>query len=200
MQIPPDKDLKAYFFNAFASRPRPLATQILAPEPLVQYEYKKLGQFLATITPIELTAQEMRYEIGGDIVALTPEALLYFLPAFLYYSLKSFYSVRIFVDALIDILTKLSRNDIVESYNYLAQCSPGLPDDILELNRKQALESFDSGESLAAFHERFESLTPEEGKAVLTFLLALKESYEEEYPFGELDKAISRHWIRYETS
>ena len=198
MQIPPDKDLKAYFFNAFVSRPRPLATQILPLSPLVQYEYKELGQFLATITPIELTAQEMRYEIGGDIVALTPEALLYFLPAFLYYSLKSFYSARIFADALVYILTKPSRNDIVETYDYLAQCSPGLPDNMLELNRKQELEGFDSGESLAAFHERFDSITPEEGKAVLTFLLALKESYEEEYPFGELDKAINRHWISYQ--
>ncbi|MGC1248543.1 MAG: hypothetical protein WA865_20210 [Spirulinaceae cyanobacterium] len=69
---------------------------------------------------------------------------------------------------------------------------------MLELNRKQELEGFDSGESLAAFHERFDSITPEEGKAVLTFLLALTESYEEEYPFGELDKAINRHWISYQ--
>jgi hypothetical protein len=71
---------------------------------------------------------------------------------------------------------------------------------MLELLREQQLEYFDSGEQLAQFHERFDSLTVEEGKAVLAFLVTLKEYYNKDFPFGELDKAIDRHWIRYETS
>ncbi|MFP4415048.1 hypothetical protein [Coleofasciculus sp.] len=200
MQVPPNKNLRVYFFNAFAARQKPLNTQILVPEPRVQYECSKLGQFLATMTPIELTAYQLRYEIGDDLLMLTPEAFLYFLPAFLYLSLKSYESVDFFVDVLISTLTKPSRPDIVEKYDYLAKCSPGLPDDMLELLREQQLESFDSGESLATFHERFDSLTSEEGKAVLAFLVTLKEYYNKDFPFGELDKAIDRHWIRYETS
>jgi len=197
MQIPSNKDLRAYFFDAFASRPRPLDTQILVSLPRVQYEHRKLGQFLARITPRKLTAEEMRYEIGGDLVMLTPEAFRYFLPAFLSASVNSYESVDFFVDVLIGTLTKPSRPDIVESYDYLAQRSPGLPDDMLELLREQQLEYFDSGEQLAQFHERFDSLTVEEGKAVLAFLVALKEYYDKDFPFGELDKAIDRYWSRY---
>ncbi|MGC1246150.1 MAG: hypothetical protein WA865_08070 [Spirulinaceae cyanobacterium] len=157
-----------------------------------------MGQLLATKTSVEITANDIRTELERDLAALTSKAFQYFLPACLYFSLELYESLSIFADGLIDILTKPSRNDIVETYDYLAQCSPGLPDDMLELNRKQQLEWFDSGRPSAEFHERFDSLTPKEGKAILRFLLTFKESYNKNYPFGELVRAINRHWIRYQ--
>jgi len=197
MQIPPNKNLRVYLLDAFASRPRPLPTQILRPIPRVQYEGEELRQLLSTITPIELTAEEIRTEIEGNLSMLTPEAFGYFLPTFLYTSLKSYESVSVFAEELIDTLTKPSRADLVETYEQLAQCSPGLPNDMLEEIREQQLEWFDSGSPLAIFHERFDSLTPEEGKAVMAFLITFKESYGRDFPFQELDKAIDRYWSRY---
>ena len=201
MRVPPYKNLRVYFLDAFALRPRPLPTQILLPIPRVQYEGEELRELLAKITPIELTAYDTRIEVGDNLWMLTPDAFRYFLPAFLYVSLKRYESVGFFASELISDLTIPSRADFVETYDYLAKCSiPSFPDDMVEDLRENGLEWFDSGQPLATFHERFDSLTLEEGKAVLTFLFLFKESYEEEFLFGELDKAINRHWIRYETS
>jgi hypothetical protein len=113
MQILPDKNLKARFFNTFASRPRPLASQIL--RSAVNYNGDRLRQLLATKTSTELSVYDLRTEVEGNLWMLAPEAFRYFLPAFLYVSLESYPSVSIFVSELVGALTEPSRTDVVEA-------------------------------------------------------------------------------------
>jgi hypothetical protein len=63
--------------------------------------------------------------------------------------------------------------------------------------RAQQLEWFDSGTPTAIFHERFDGLSDAEGAAVLAFLAAFRDAHGADFPFGEVDAAIDRHWSRY---
>ncbi len=197
MQIPPDKNLKERFFNAFAERPRPLASQIL--RSAVNYDGDRLRELLATNTSTELSVYDLRTEVEGNLWMLAPEAFRYFLPAFLYASLESYPSLSIFVSELVGALTEPSRTDVVEALDRATRLPSGLglPDDMTELLRKQQLEWFDSGTPLAIFHERFDSLTPAEGGAILDFFVALQEAHGADFPFGELEIAVDRYWVRY---
>lgn len=194
MGEPFDMSLKSRFFDAFASRPRPLATQILRPE--VGHDGDRLRDFLATQTSTQLTPYEIRIEVEGNLWMLAPEAFWYFLPAFLNAALESYASVSVFVSELVGALTEPSRTDVVEALDRVAEIPPGLglPDNTTELLRKQQLEWFDSGTPLAIFHERVDSLTPTEGAAILAFFVALQEAHGEDFPFGELEIAVDRYW------
>lgn len=188
---------KEFFFDAFASRPRPLATQIL--RPAVNRDGDRLREFLAKKTSPELTVHEIRAEVEGNLWMLTPEAFRYFLPAFLHTALASYASVSVFASELVAALTEPSRADIVESLDRLNQIPPGLglPKDMTELFRKQQLEWFDSGIPEAIFHERVDSLTAAEGAAILAFFGAFKETHGLNFPFRELEIAVDRYWARY---
>ncbi len=200
MQTSPDMNPKARFFDAFASRPRPQATQIL--RPTLSYEGDRLCELLATKTSTALSVYDLRTEVEGYLWMLAPDAFRYFLPAFLHASLESYASVSVFASELVGALTEPSRTDIVEALDRVTQIPSGLslPDDMTELLRKQQLEWFDSGTPLAIFHERFDTLTPAEGVAILAFFVAFQEAYGANFPFGELEIAVDRYWVRYRSS
>jgi hypothetical protein len=191
--------LKLRFFDAFASRPRPLASQIL--RPAVSHDGDRVRELLATKTSTELSVYEIRIEVEGNLWMLAPEAFRYFLPAFLHASLESYSSVSVFVSELVSALIEPSRTDVVEALDRAARIPPGLglPADMTEL-RKQQLEWFDSGTPTAIFHERVDSLTPTEGGAILAFFVALQEAHGADFPFGELEIAVDRYWARYRAS
>lgn len=200
MQTTNNTNLKMQFYNAFASRPRPVASQILRSNVSL-YEGDTLRNLLESKSSIEFTDNELRTIVEGNLWMLTPQALLYFMPAFLYASLKSYESVSVFASELIGILTKPERSDVTEALDQVVN-SPselGLPEDMTELLRKHQLEWFDSGSPTAIFHECFDDLTDAEGVAILAFLVAFKEAYGEDFPFNELETAIDRHWARYRT-
>jgi hypothetical protein len=96
MRTTHDMNLKAVFFNAFASRPRPPATQIIRAV-VSHYEGDHLRELLAAKTSTELSVYEIRTEVEGNLWMLAPEAFRYFLPAFLQASLESYASVSLFV-------------------------------------------------------------------------------------------------------
>ena len=194
-------NLKTLFFDAFGSRPRPLAGQIIRPV-VSHHEGDKLRDFLAAKTSAELTDYELRTVVEGNLWMLTPEALLYFLPAFLHASLQSYAAVSVFASELIGALMEPSRADVVEALDKLAErpSELGLPQDMTELLRKQQLEWFDSGTPTAIFHERFDNLTHAEGAAVLAFFVAFQKAHGANFPFDELKIAVDRYWSRYRAS
>ena len=200
MQTTHDMNLRALFFNAFASRPQPPATQIIRPV-VSNHEGDHLREILATKTSTQLTDYELRTVVEGNLWMLTPEAFLYFLPAFLHASLKSYASVSVFASELIGALTEPSRMDVVDALDQVAQFPSelGLPANMTKLLRKQQLEWFDSGTPTAIFNERFDSLTHIEGTAILAFFVALQEAHGADIPFEELETAIDRYWARFRT-
>jgi len=165
----------------------------------VSYDGDRLRELLARNTPMELSVYDLRTEVEGNLWMLAPEAFRYFLPAFLHASLESYPSVSVFVSELVGALTKPSRTDVVETLDRATRLPSGLglPDDMTELLRKQQLEWFDSGTPLAIFHERVDSLTPAEGGAILDFFVTLQETHGADFPFGELEIAVDRYWVRY---
>lgn len=199
MQTNHAMNLKTRLFNAFASRPRPAADQILGPA-VSEYEGRQLREFLTGKTAEELTAADLRTIVGSNLWMLTPDAFLYFLPAFLHMALASNDAVSVFASELIEELIEPAREDVVSALDQLEQnrSELRLPDEMIELLRKQQLEWIDSGAPTATFHERFDKLTREEGAAILAFLVAFEEAYGEDFPFGELETAIERYWSRYQ--
>lgn len=196
-----DMKFKERFFDAFASRPQPSADQIIRPA-VRSHDGAKLRELLAARTSTELTDYEMRTVVESNLWMLTPEAFLYFLPAFLHASLQSYASVSVFASELIGALTEPSRADVVEALDKLAQRPPELclPQDMTNLLRKQQLEWFDSGTTTAIFHERFDNLTHAEGAAVLAFFVAFQKAHGANFPFDELKIAVDRYWSRYRNS
>lgn len=193
-----DMDPKAQFFAAFAARRRPPASQIIRPES-TQYEVDRLRALLATRTAEELSVEEIRTEVEGNLGLLTAEAFRYFLPAFLHAALEASASLSVFASELIGSLTEPSRADIVEALDRAARIPPGLglPRDMTELIRQQQLEWFDSGAPQAMFHARVDSLTAAEGAAIFAFFAALQHARGANFPFGELEAAVDRRWSRY---
>ena len=193
-----DMSLRALLFDAFASRPRPLAGQIVragvSPD-----ESQRLRELLAAKTSTELPAADLRMVVESNLWMLTPEAFLYFLPAFLHASLESYAAVSVFASELIGELTEPSRADVVEALDRLDEASSelSLPADLTALLRKQQLEWFDAGSPTAIFHERFDNVSQSEGAAILAFLNAFREAHGADFPFNELEMAIKRYWGRY---
>jgi hypothetical protein len=194
-------NLKELFFNAFASRSRPSPGQILRPG-VSPYEGEKLRELLATRTSTELSDYDLRTVVEGNLGMLTPEAFLYFLPAFLHAALESYASVSVFASELIGALTEPSRTDVVDALDQVARVPSGLglPADMTDLLRKQQLEWFDSGAPTATFHEHFDNLTQAEGAAILAFFDAFQEAHGANFPFDELQTAVDRYWGRYRDS
>jgi hypothetical protein len=196
-----DTKLKAVFFNAFVSHPRPSSTRMIRPV-VSHHESDRLGELLATKTSTELSVDEIRTGVEGNLWMLAPEAFQYFLPAFLGASLESYTSISVFVSELVGALTEPSRTDVLEALDRATRIPPGLglPQDMNELLRRQQLEWFDSGTPLAIFRERVDSLTPAEGAAILAFFVALEEAHGADFPYGELEIAVDRYWSRYRAS
>jgi hypothetical protein len=199
MTMTPDTNLKARLFNAFASRPRP--TQITRPA-VGQHESAHLRELLSTKKPKELTANDLQTVVEGNLWMLSPEAFLYFLPAFLHLALESYHSISVFASELIGALTEPSRKAVVDALDEVArnQTELSLPADITDLLREQQLEWFDSGVPTAIFHERFDKLTHEEGAAILAFFDAFQQAHGADFPGDELGTIVKNYWSRYKTS
>jgi hypothetical protein len=191
-------NLKATFYSAFAARMRPADDNMLRPEALY-HEEEGVRDLLTKVAREELAPADIRTELWGNLWMLTPEAYLYFLPAFMATSLASYALVGAFVSDLIATLTEPTRADVVRSLDILAEMPPGIgfTEEIMGLLRTQQLEWIDSGVPQAYFHECVDIMTPAEGAAVLDFLLALQETHGADFPFGEVETAIERHWSRY---
>jgi hypothetical protein len=194
-------NLKTLFYDAFASRPRPLIGEILRPV-VSDHEGDKLRELLAAKTSAELTEYELRTVVEGNLWMLTSRAFLYFLPAFLHASLETYTSISVFASELIGALTEPSRKDVEEGLDRVTQIQSqlGLPADMIELLRKQQLEWFDSGSPAAIFHERFDNVTHTEGAAILAFFVAFGEVHGANFPFDELKTPVDRYWARYRNS
>jgi hypothetical protein len=191
-------NLGELFFAAFTARPQPSADRIVRPTVSL-HESERLREALATRQPTELTDHELRTVVEGNLWMLTPQAFLYFLPAFLRAALESYAAVSVFASELLGALTEPSRADVVEALDRLARPPPGLdlPAEMVEALRKQQLEWSDSGTPAALFHERFEGLTHAEGAAILAFLVAFQQAHGADFPFDEIKTAIDRRWARY---
>ena len=179
--------------------PGPPVVQILRPA-VSFYEGGRLRELLAAKASTELTDYELRTVVRGNITILTPKAFFYFLPAFMHAALESYTSVSVFAWSLLvpcaDLPARTSWKRSIELLRFrpVSVCIPG---DVAELLRKQQLEWFDSGIPAGVFHERFDSVTNLEGAAILSFFDALRETRGADFPFGELETAVSRYWARY---
>jgi hypothetical protein len=192
---------RSRLFDAFASCPRPAAARIVRPESGADGD--RVQEALADKTVAEISVHDVNKIFEGNLWMLTPEAFVYYLPALMDSALNQYGSVSVFASELIGALTEPSRADVVASLDRLEQVPPGLAladPTTRELLRAQQLEWFDSGTPTAIFHERFDGLTPAEGSAILAFLEAFREQHEANFPFGELDAAIDRHWARFRSS
>ena len=190
--------LKKLFFNAFAKRPRPDANQILRQGVARGDE---LRNFLVGKTSETLTADDIRTEVEGYLSMLSPEAFLYFLPAFLHVSLAHDDIVSVFSSGLIGVLTKPNPQDGIDTLHRLREIpseETGLTDDTLNQIEKQQAEWFSSTIPGAIFHERFNNLTHDEGAAILAFLVAYEKAFGMDFPFDELKTAIDRYWYQYQ--
>jgi hypothetical protein len=189
---------RALFFSAFASRPRP------SPERLVRstvdaHESRRLRETLATTASTDLRDPEIRAFVEGNLWMLTPEAFLYFLPAFLTSALDAYRSNSVFASELLGALTEPSASDVTDALDRLARppAGVGLPSEVVEALRKQQTEWSESGAPEAIFRARFSDLTPAEGSAVLAFLDSFLKAHGADFPFDEIDTATDRHWSRY---
>lgn len=187
--------ISSRLFEAFSSRPRPPADGIL--RSTVGDHGSRLRALLASKTRDELTAQDIRGDVETNLWMLAPDAFRYFLPAFLRAALDSYSKVSIFASELVGALTEPSRADVAGAID---RASESLLGDAADVLRQQQLEWFDSGTPSAIFHERFDTLTPAEGAAVLAFLSAFQLAHGADFPFDELETAIERHWSRYGSS
>jgi hypothetical protein len=192
-----EADLKAYFFEAFASRLRPAVEQMLRADP--NGEGAGLRTRLASRTSRDLSVADIRDVVTGNSWMLTPQAFRYFLPAFLWVSVRSYDLIPVFVSELVNALTEPCRADIVESLDLLERAPPriGLSRELTTSLRKGQLEWFDSGAPTARFHECFDELTAEEGAVIATFFAMLKSTHAADFTFQELDRAVDRTWSRY---
>jgi hypothetical protein len=185
------------FFNAFASRPRPAAANILVPA--ANDEGGKLRTVLAGTTSAELSLSAIRDEVAGRLGMLTPEAFRYFLPAFMSAGISEYASLDTFVAELVTALTEPMLNDVHQALDRVARIPPemGLSLDVFELLKQQQMEWYEGGGPQALFASRTEGLSPSEGAAILAFLVAIRDAHGEDFPLGDPQVAIDRYWARF---
>ncbi len=195
-----DMNFRQHFFDAFAARLRPSADQIVRAS-VSPHESKRVRETLATAQSTELTDHELRTVVEGNLWMLTPEAFLYFLPAFLQASLESYAALSVFASEFLGALTEPSGGDVAEAFDRLARppAGLGLPAEVAEALRKQQAEWSDAGTPAAIFRARFDGVTQAEGAAVLAFLDAFREAHGADFPFNEIGNAVDRYWRRYRT-
>jgi hypothetical protein len=181
------------FAGAFAARSRPPEDALLR-EPVGE-EGAPVRAALAASTADDLSVETIRTVVESNLYMLAPETFRYFLPAFLAAALDHYDKLSVFASELIGALTEPAREDVVTALDRAAAEPGGLGP--AELLRRQQLEWFDAGTPSALFRDRVDGLTRAEGAAVLAFLDAFAAAHGADFPFGELDQAIDRHWARY---
>ncbi len=113
------------FFDAFGARLRPSADPIVRSS-VSPNESKRVRETLATTQSTELKDHELRTLVEGNLWMLTPEAFLYFLPAFLQASLQSYAALSVFASELLGALTEPSGGDVAEAFDRLTRPPAGL--------------------------------------------------------------------------
>jgi hypothetical protein len=184
------------FFLAFAGRPRPASAGLLDAvngHP----ERERARDLLSKRRPSELSVHDLRDVVGGNLGLLTPEAFLYFLPAFLAAIDADYPALTVIAYELVDQLAPPARGDVVEDYERLRrnvrEGGADLPEAMVEMLRSQALQLVDSGMAQQRFAARFGGIAPEEARAILTFLRRLRDRYGADFPGGAVEKAFA-YW------
>jgi hypothetical protein len=184
------------FFSAFASRPRP-ATIDLLDSVNGHPEREQARDLLSARQPSELSVEELRDTVGGNLGLLKPDAFLYFLPAFLAAITADYPALTLITSELLGQLVPPTRDEVLARYERMRLSSRvsgvGPPVEMVEMLRLQALQLVDSGILARRFAARFDAITPEEARAILVFLLRLRERYDDDFPGGILDTAIA-YW------
>lgn len=198
----PHEVVRRRLFDAFATRPRPTAEQIVRPE--VTDDFLAMGRqrvrdVLAGRMVGDVSIEDANKVFEGNLWMLSPDAFLYYLPALMWICLASYDSVSVLASELVGALTLPSRDDVLASLDRLMELPPpALRDRVfVDAIRRQQLEWFDSGAPTNTFHERFDEVTRAEGSAVLAFLEAFRDRFAEAFRFGELDAAIDRLWVQF---
>lgn len=183
------------FFSAFSSRPRPAPTALLDAvngHP----ERERARDLLSARRPSELSVAELRDIVGGNLGLLTPDAFLYFLPAFLAAITADYPALTVITSELLSQLTPPVRDEVAARYERLRRNNPsgvGLPEETFEILRSQARQLIDSGILARRFAARFDGIGSQEARAIIAFLHRLRERYGEDFPGGALDAAIA-YW------
>jgi hypothetical protein len=184
------------FFSAFASRPRPAAADLL-DSVNGHPERERARDLLSARQPSELSVEELRDTVGGNLGLLKPDAFLYFLPTFLTAVTADYPALTLITSELLDQLVPPARDDVLARYERLRRSGRvigvGLPAETVEMLRLQALQLVDSGVLARRFAARFDAIASEEARAILAFLHRLRERYGEDFPDGVLDAAIA-YW------
>ena len=181
------------FADAFGSDDCPPLDEFLT-EAASGTDAERLHRLLASTAPADLTADDIRSGVQGNLWMLSPRGFRCLLPAFMQLGLDHYGSLGIFVAELVLALTRPVRADIEKALDQIAEvpASMGLDPHILRELRRQQLEWHDSGQPAAAYRARVEALSASERDAVLRFLMALRDAHGADFPGHELDSAIER--------
>lgn len=186
--------LRARLFAAFGQRARPGPERLVRSKTAVGAD--QLAAVLTQRSVDELGVDDITSVVETNLWLLTGEAFRYYLPAFLDLAVENYGRLSVFASELVGALTQPSGQDVADSAQRLAQ----LPPEVLrepataEFLANQQREWFASGVPEAMFHERFDELSPGEAAAVAAWLEAFRDRHGEDFPFGELDAALDRHW------
>ena len=191
---PRDLGAMRSFTDVFGSSECPPPDEFLT-EAASGADAERLRGLLATTAPADLTADDVRSSIQGNLWMLSPRGFRCLLPTFMQLGLDHYGSLGIFVAELVLAFTKPERADVDKALDQVAKIpkSMGLDPDTLRQLRRQQLEWHDSGQPAAAYHARTEALSASERDAVLQFLTALRDAHGPDFPRHELDIAIERH-------
>jgi hypothetical protein len=183
-----------FFFSAFASRPRPSTADLL--ESVDGHpERERARDLLAARRPADLSVEELRDILGGNLFLLKPAAFLHFLPAILTAIIADYPALTVITSELLGLLTPPTRDDMADRHDQVRGRS-GLPDETAETLRSLTSQLIDSGILAERFAARFDGVSQEEGRAIMKFLCLLRDQYGADFPDGAIDKAIA-HWAIY---
>jgi hypothetical protein len=181
------------FADAFGSADCPPPAECLT-EAASGTDAERLRSLLATTSPTDLTADDLRSRVQGNLWMLSPRGFRCLLPTFMQLSLDHYGSLGIFVAELVLALTRPERADVEKALDQVARipASMGLDPETLRQLKRQQLEWHDSGQPSVSYQARVEALSASERNVVRQFLMALRDAHGADFPGHELDTAIER--------
>ena len=185
------------FLPAFTSRSKPALSAVFTPD-MVEADSLLRARY-SDLSPSTLSVDDVTSVFEGNLWSLAGPVFLYFLPAFMRLCLVDYPALTVFAGELIGALTEPSRQDVSAAFELLDSLppkslrNPGLTNEL----RSRQLEWFDSGAPNALFVARFDDVLPAEGAAIVIFLERFRRAHSDDFPFDEIDLAMTRHWYRY---